>query len=208
MPLTFIDIERRKSWRIGVFFFLLILLYFVIALAIVVSFYQVLTFPNFSIPGVLYEVRSILIIFCLSLIVASLHFIFSTLTTGDYVTKNLGAVQPDPEDGIHKRLMNILHEIHVVTGNKKRIECFVIPSLSVNALSVVDLRGKALIAITEGLLSRLSRAQLEAVMAHEAYHILSGDCLESTVAASLFGMPSAGSFPGTGSTALMRALSV
>ena len=39
-----------------------------------------------------------------------------------------------------------------------------------------------------GLLSRLTRPQLEAVVAHEAYHVLSGDCIEATVATSLFGM--------------------
>jgi Zn-finger nucleic acid-binding protein len=63
----------------------------------------------------------------------------------------------------------------------------VIPSLSLNALAAADLKGAAVIGITEGLLSRLSRPQLESVIAHEAHHILSGDCLETTVASSLFG---------------------
>jgi Zn-finger nucleic acid-binding protein len=78
----------------------------------------------------------------------------------------------------------------VVTGNKMKIECLVVPTLSLNALSIVDLKGNAVIAITEGLISRISRSQIEAVMAHEAYHILSGDCLETTVASTLFGIPS------------------
>lgn len=101
---------------------------------------------------------------------------------------NINASSPDPEDGIHKRLMNIVDEIHIVTGNKRQIRSFVVPSLSMNALAVADLKGEAVIAITEGLLSRLTRPQLEAVVAHEAYHILSGDCLETSIAASLFGM--------------------
>jgi Zn-finger nucleic acid-binding protein len=67
------------------------------------------------------------------------------------------------------------------------MRCVVVPSLSMNALAVADLTGEAVIGITEGLLSRLTRPQLEAVIAHEAHHILSGDCLETTVAASLFG---------------------
>lgn len=57
-----------------------------------------------------------------------------------------------------------------------------------NALAADDLRGDAVIAITEGLLSRLSQQQLQAVIAHEAYHVLSGDCREATLATSLFGM--------------------
>jgi heat shock protein HtpX len=84
-------------------------------------------------------------------------------------------------------LMNVMQEVHVVTGNKRRMQCVVIPSLSLNALAVADLKGEAVIGITEGLLSRLTRPQLEAVIAHEAHHVLSGDCLETTVAASLFG---------------------
>ena len=31
MPLTFIDIEKQKNWRIGAFFLVLMLLYFCIA---------------------------------------------------------------------------------------------------------------------------------------------------------------------------------
>jgi len=82
---------------------------------------------------------------------------------------------------------NIMQELHVVTGNKRNIRCAVIPSLSLNALAAADLKGNAVIAITEGLLSRLTRPQVEAVVAHEAHHILSGDCLETTIAASIFG---------------------
>jgi Zn-dependent protease with chaperone function len=83
-------------------------------------------------------------------------------------------------------LINIMEEIHVVTGNRRKMQCFVIPSLSMNALAAADLRGEAAIGITEGLLSRLTRPQLEAVIAHEAHHVLSGDCLE-TDATSIFG---------------------
>jgi Zn-finger nucleic acid-binding protein len=87
--------------------------------------------------------------------------------------------------------MNIMQEIHVVTGKRRTIQCVVIPSFSMNALAAADLKGEAAIGITEGLLSRLTRSQLETVLAHEAHHVLSGDCLEATVAASLFGTLSA-----------------
>jgi Zn-finger nucleic acid-binding protein len=41
------------------------------------------------------------------------------------------------------------------------------------------------IGITEGLLSRLNRSQIEAVVAHEAAHIVSGDSRAATVVSSL-----------------------
>lgn len=190
MPLTFIDIERKKSWRIGVFFIVLLFLYLCLTIVLVQTVF--LFFPIQLIrSGVIFSAEnlhyiSILIIF--SIIIASVHFYFSAADAVRSLMRHLEALPPDPDDGIHRRLSNIMQEIHILTGNKKMIDCYVIPSLSMNALAVEDIKGNSAIGITEGLLSRLTGPQLESVMAHEAYHILSGDCLETSVAASLFGM--------------------
>ncbi len=178
MPLTFIDIERQKSWRIGLFFLFLLSLYFIIFVLFLSPFLQLpaRTAPQFWIfAGIA------------ALLIAGTHFFFSAYDTVAAVTGSLNGQSPDPQDDVHKMLMNVMQEIHVVTGNRRKIQCFVIPSLSLNALAAADLRGEAAIGITEGLLSRVTRPQLEAVIAHEAHHILSGDCLETTVAASIFG---------------------
>ncbi len=178
MPLTFIDIERQKSWRIGIFFLVLLALYLVIAALFVTAF--------FPIPwhGAL---QFWLIVGLAALFIAGIHFWFSAYDTVRTVIQGLEGQPPDPQDDVHTMFLNIIQEIQVVTGSKRKIQCTVIPSFSLNALAVADLRGEAAIGITEGLLSRLTRPQLEAVIAHEAHHILSGDCLEATVAASLFG---------------------
>ncbi len=178
MPLTFIDIEKQKNWRIWLFFLVLMLLYLVLtalfaATILPVTWYAATRFWVFA--G------------ATALLVAGIHFWFSAYDTVGTVVRSLNAQPPDPQDDIHKMLMNVMQEVHVVTGNKRTMQCVVIPSLSLNALAVADLKGEAVIGITEGLLSRLTRPQLEAVIAHEAHHILSGDCLETTVAASLFG---------------------
>ncbi len=178
MPLTFIDIERQKNWRIWVFFFILVLLYFAVTAAFALVF---LPLSTYSIS------RFWITLGVLALLVAGLHFRFSAYDTVKTVVRSLDAQSPDPNDDIHKMLINIMEEIHVVTGNRRKMRCVVIPSLSLNALAAADLKGEAVIGITEGLLSRLTRPQLESVIAHEAHHILSGDCLEASVAASLFG---------------------
>lgn len=185
MPLTFIQIEEEKSRRIWIFFMVLLLLYFAVLMGLMAAAAQIVRIDDAG----LFQPRSIILLIVVSLTTASVHFCFSTLGAVGFLRNNLAAVKPDPRDGIHKRLINIMQEIQVVTGNKRKIECVVIPTLAMNALAAVDFRGNATIAITEGLLSRLTRPQLEAVVAHEAYHILSGDCLETTVAASLFGLP-------------------
>jgi len=178
MPLTFIDIERQKNWRIAVFFVVLLLIYLGVLAVLGAAFAPFLL----STPAHFWKV-----LFPLAAVVAGLHFWFTASDAVNDVLRILDAQPPDPDDSVHRMLANIMEELHVVTGNRRTIRCAVIPSLSLNALAAADLRGNALIAITEGLLSRLTRPQIEAVVAHEAHHVLSGDCLESTVAASLFG---------------------
>jgi heat shock protein HtpX len=193
MPITYIDIEKQKTWRISIFFLFLMVLYFLVVMTLVQG--ALFFFPiHFIFTGSFHVWNSpklLLSIFGISLMMAGIHFGFSAFGAVRSLMKQLGALSPDPGDGIHGRLLNVVDEIHVVTGGTRKIECMVIPSLSLNAIAASDLNGNAVIAITEGLLSRLTRPQLEAVLAHEAYHILSGDCIEATVATSLFGMYSA-----------------
>ncbi|MDA8431852.1 MAG: zinc metalloprotease HtpX [Nitrospiraceae bacterium] len=190
MPLTFIDIERQKSWRISLLFLFLTALYFIFAF--IVAQMVVCFIPGFSVVHgsllVVKDLRYLAVIGFSALCIASAHFVASGLIAVRQVVEQIGAKDPDPEDGIHRQLMNINEEIQIASGRAKRIRCMVIPTLSANALAVADLRGGAVIAITEGLLSRLTRPQIEAVMAHEAYHVLSGDCLETSLATSFFGM--------------------
>ncbi len=185
MPITFIDIEREKSSRIAFLFIFLIVLYFLVTLSVYlgVSFFFL---PLLFARGL--SLSSIGVLFFFSLSIAGCHFWFSSTNVIETIRRNLAAQSPDSKDDRHKRLLNIMKEIEIASGNRKKIQCLVIPSLSMNALAADDLRGEAVIAITEGLVSRLNRDQLEAVIAHEAYHILSGDCRSTTLATSLFGM--------------------
>ncbi len=178
MPLTFIEIERQKSWRIWVFFLVLMLVYICVTIL-----FGALFFP---VPPHVAE-RFWVFVCVLAAATAAIHFWFSASDMVGNVIRKLEAGPPDGRDDVHRMLKNIMEEMHIVTGNRRRIECMVVPSLSLNALAVSDLNGRAMIGITEGLLSRLTRPQLEAVIAHEAHHVLSGDCLESSVAASIFG---------------------
>jgi heat shock protein HtpX len=178
MPLTFIDIEKQKTWRIWALLLFLIALYF----AVILAFAAPLLPHATHIPA-----RFWIAVFLLALVVAGIHFWFTASNAVVDVIGGLNAQPPDPQDEFHEKFVNIMHEIHTVTGNARNIQSVVIPTLSMNALAAADLNGNAVIAVTEGMLSRLTRSQIEAVVAHEAHHILSGDCLETTVAASLFG---------------------
>ena len=188
MPLTVIDIERRKRWRIGVLYAIPLSLYLITALALYgLIFLVMLPFRYAGENSGNSPYMTFVIIIIGALVIASIHFWISASTVLSSVVRTLKAVKPDTEDIVHQRLLNVTHEVRLLT-NLQKMECLVIPSLSFNALAAMDLKGNAVIAITEGLISRLSRPQLEAVMAHEVYHIISGDCLETTIATSLFGV--------------------
>ncbi len=73
----------------------------------------------------------------------------------------------------------------MATGGKG-VRCMIIPSTSVNAFSIMDFDSMPVIGVTEGLLSKLNRRQLTSVIGHEIAHIVSGDCLLSTLGSSLF----------------------
>jgi Zn-dependent protease with chaperone function/Zn-finger nucleic acid-binding protein len=100
--------------------------------------------------------------------------------------QRLGATRPDPEDGYHRRYANIVQELAVAAGIPVP-QAWVLPELYRNALSI-----DGHIAVTEGLISTLSRDELSAVVAHEFGHVVVGDIHLKTIVAgmiSLFGMP-------------------
>jgi Zn-dependent protease with chaperone function/Zn-finger nucleic acid-binding protein len=93
----------------------------------------------------------------------------------------------DAGDRYHQRLANIVEEMRIATGGP-RIECFTVRTLGLNAFAFSDLHGEGIIGVTEGALARLSRQQLQGVVAHELGHILSGNYVTVTVSCLLFGI--------------------
>jgi heat shock protein HtpX len=64
---------------------------------------------------------------------------------------------------------------------------YVIPDPALNAFATGRSPRHAAVAVTEGLLRALDRAELEGVLAHELAHVLNRDTLTSTIAATLAG---------------------
>jgi heat shock protein HtpX len=104
----------------------------------------------------------------------------------DRILTLMGAQALDPEDSYHRQLLNVVEEMSVASGIH-RFEVRVINSQCLNAFALEDFQGRAVLGVTEGLLSRLNRRQVEAVIGHEASHVLWGDCLTATVACAVGG---------------------
>lgn len=187
MPFSFIDIEERKTKEIIFLFIFLVGFYFFSAwiLAVTVKFllaFQLkMAFHNIA----KFPLNQLVIIFCTALLIAVFHWWYSTSSSIPRILTILKSQPLDKEDRYHKRLGNIVEEVSVATGGRK-IEAVVLPIYAMNAFSLADSNGRAIIGVTEGLLAKLNRAQLEAVVAHEAAHIVTQDTLIKTIAVSLF----------------------
>ena len=93
----------------------------------------------------------------------------------------------DPHDRYHQRLANIVDEMRLASG-APRVDCVTVATLGMNAFAFSDLKGAGVIGVTEGALARLSRPQVQAVVAHEFAHVHSGAYVTATVSCLLFGI--------------------
>jgi heat shock protein HtpX len=95
-----------------------------------------------------------------------------------------GGVPVDP--AVHARLINVVEGLALAAGVPPP-ELFVIDSPARNALTVgLDARHARLV-VTGGLLERLSRIELEGVVAHELSHIRAGDIRTATIGVGALG---------------------
>ncbi len=128
-----------------------------------------------------------LYVFMIALVAAALHWYYSNRNVVPKILALLNALPPDKNDTYHAQFNNVVDEISAAAGGI-RVERYIMPTGSMNAFALADLEGRQVVGITEGLLSRAERDELQAVIAHEIAHILSNDCLETTITCSLFGM--------------------
>jgi heat shock protein HtpX len=185
MPYSFTQIEKDKTTTIGFVFSFLILFYFV-------SFWLLIALgmSYLNSDGRVFEFQCLnggqsLVVFGIALVIGYGHWSYAT---SHLIIKILGVIKAEvlnSQDTYHQQLKNIVEEVSVATGGTK-MEPVVISTMAMNAFAVADFSGRAVIGVTEGMLARLTRAQLEAVVGHEAAHIVTGDCLATTITSSLF----------------------
>lgn len=186
MPFSFIEIEQKKSRLIFFVFISLFVFYFLTAwLLLLVSRNFLFGYFSegrfqFSFP----TTHQTLVAFVIAFFIGLLHWTFSTHNLIEKITASIDAAPSDIKDTYHQYLKNIVDEVSVAIGGRQ-IEAYVIPSAALNAFALADFHNNAVIGVTEGLLARLNRSQIEAVVGHEAGHIASGDCLNTTVICSL-----------------------
>ena len=186
---TLFAIEREKRWRIWLLFGMLLVVVFVSAwvASFIVTFAFFLSFPVVDTFTWVFTLRGIGLILAVALATSLVYWWSSQVGARARLLAAMHCQPLDAGDRYHHRLSDIVEEMRIATG-APRIDCFVVPTLGLNAFAFSDLRGAGVIGITEGALARLSRQQLQGVVAHEFAHILSGTYVTVTVSCLLFGI--------------------
>ncbi|MGC6426827.1 MAG: M48 family metalloprotease [Akkermansiaceae bacterium] len=96
---------------------------------------------------------------------------------GSVVAKDLGGrlVMPGTADLEEKKLLNVVEEMAIASGMPVPQVYLMDEEEGINAFAAGTEPSNAVIGVTRGTLQRLSRDELEGVVAHEFSHILNGD---------------------------------
>lgn len=113
------------------------------------------------------------------LIVASgsIYKIAQLASGGSAVAAMLGGrrIAPDTKDQAERRLINVVEEMAIASGASIPEVYILDDEYGINAFAAGFTVRDAIVAVTRGTLERLSRDELQGVIAHEFSHILNGD---------------------------------
>ncbi|MBQ0730966.1 MAG: M48 family metallopeptidase [Oleispira antarctica] len=110
---------------------------------------------------------------------------------GVSIAHSLGGrlLKPDSEDFYERRLLNIVEEMAIASGMPVPQVFLLDDEIGINAFAAGFQPSDAIIGVTKGCLTKLSRLQLQGVIGHEFSHILNGDMrMNMRLIAILFGI--------------------
>jgi heat shock protein HtpX len=87
----------------------------------------------------------------------------------------------------HPRLYNVVEEMRIASGLEKMPNIYIIDDPALNAFATGRDPKRASVAITSGLLQKLSRDELQGVIAHEIAHVKNRDVLLMSLCSILLG---------------------
>ncbi len=96
---------------------------------------------------------------------------------GDIVAKDLGGrlLDGSPSDFHDQRLLNVVEEMALASGVPVPMVYVMDHENGINAFAAGTEPANAVVGVTRGCLERLTREELQGVIAHEFSHILNGD---------------------------------
>jgi heat shock protein HtpX len=109
-----------------------------------------------------------------------------SFASGDQILLAASGARPVTRD-VHPQLWNVVEEMKIAAGLPTMPKVYIINDPAPNAFATGRSPESASVAVTAGLLGRLNRDELQAVIAHEISHILHRDILYVTLAGIMLG---------------------
>ncbi|MBR7779661.1 M48 family metallopeptidase [Undibacterium rugosum] len=172
------DHAHRESKKL-IFLFILAVIAIVItinlSLALLWQWYSAGQPGGGRLPAGFYLMTSVAVLLCIG--AGTAFEMFRLRDGGDAVAQMAGGrlVAPDSRDMHERRLLNVVEEMSLAAG----IACPNVYLLdeedAINAFAAGYHQNEAVVAVTRGTLHRLTRDELQGVVAHEFSHILNGD---------------------------------
>jgi len=178
---------RKNERRTKVVIFLFILIYFCLGLLIdLILYWEVSQAPLLSILQALLTFNHIPYVTMATIAVAIISVLI-TYSLHDRIML-LGTqykeITPDSKSLEERQLFNVVEELKIASGLRFMPKIYIISAEYMNAFASGYSEKSALIAVTNGLLRKLNRSELQAVMAHELSHIRHHD-IKLTLMASV-----------------------
>jgi len=90
-------------------------------------------------------------------------------------------VDPATRDPDLSALVQMIHQHARAAGLPKMPEVGIYESMEVNAFATGPTKSRSLVAVSRGLLTRMSSAEVDGVLAHEISHVANGDMVTMTL---------------------------
>jgi heat shock protein HtpX len=164
--------QRRTRWVIAIFIGLYVLLgllidTFIYSRTYYLESYETILWALFTWQLIPYVTLLTMAIALLSLLIAYAFYDRVMLLGTEYYR-----ITPDNErDLTDKQLYHVIEELKIAAGLSYMPRVYLIEAPYMNAFASGYSEKSAMVAITRGLLEKLDRAELQAVMAHEISHI-------------------------------------
>ncbi len=115
---------------------------------------------------------AIILFICLG----SVYKLLQLSAGGSVIAQHLGGViiPRSSGDPLHKKILNIVEEMAIASGTPVP-QVYILNEQGINAFAAGWKTTNAVIGITQGALERLTRDELQGVIAHEFSHIFNGD---------------------------------
>ena len=117
-----------------------------------------------------------------------ISIIFTLVSYWNTSTLILTSVNAVPADGKYKYIDDILDGLIVSAGMEYKPKLYLIESSQINAFATGRDPKNSIICLTTGIIERLTRQELETVIAHELTHIINYDIRLSAVVSAMGGM--------------------